>query len=144
MKDVADKLTELERRLSKEQGEFALFGLFEDDSGSPPSWDLLVSAPWIERDRPTAIRLISDGLKDVLAEDELLKLSRVLVIDKDDPSLGKLHKAMSVKHRVAKIENSNLFGLRIPSAFLITSSAEPFIEAAVVLDGDDSRNEEPR
>ena len=60
MKELLDRFIALEQTLTEEEGEFALFALFlrEDAeggisgySGYSAKWDLVVAAPWIERDR---------------------------------------------------------------------------------------------
>jgi len=120
MKEIAEKLKEQEQVMAKEKGPFDLFALFlrEDASGK---WDLVVAAEWIEKNKQEALKYISDILKKTLSQTELVKLSRISIIDESNPALGALQSAMSVEHGMADIKDSNFFGLQIKHAYLITS-----------------------
>lgn len=120
MKAFVEKLLQIEKRLSKEKGPFLLFALFLRDD-SPDLWDLLVSAAWIDKDKSTALRLISQRLHDIASPDEIVKLSRIVMIEKSNPALGAVQSAVHVEHGIEEIQSSNFFGLQIKHAFVITS-----------------------
>jgi hypothetical protein len=65
MKQVAEKLREIERALSKEKGALDLFALFLRED-APNVWDLVVAGEWIEKDRARAIREISKRVQKTL------------------------------------------------------------------------------
>jgi hypothetical protein len=50
MKEIAEKLRDLERELKDEKGPFAYFALVREGE-APDRWDLVVSAPWISANR---------------------------------------------------------------------------------------------
>ena len=66
MKEIAEKLRDLERELKDEKGPFAYFALVREGE-APDRWDLVVSAPWISADRMEGVRLIAERLKQKLA-----------------------------------------------------------------------------
>jgi hypothetical protein len=87
---------------------FALF-LRED---APDRWDLLVAAPWMPKSKNTALKYFSDKLVKTLNQKELLKLSRIVIIEPDDPSLSAIQEAMHVEHGLAEIKDSTFLGNR--------------------------------
>jgi hypothetical protein len=124
MKDVAEKLRQLERTLSEEKGPFNLFALFLRED-APDVWDLVVAAKWIEEDKPAALANISRRVRDSLRPDEITRISRVVVVERTDPSLKAITSAISVEHGIAEVANSTFFGLAIRHAFIITAELNP-------------------
>jgi len=120
MKKIAEKLKEQEQEMANEKGPFDLFALFLRED-APGKWDLVVAADWIERNKQEALQYISNALKTKLSQSELVKLSRISIIDESNPALGALQSAMQVEHGIAEIKDSNFFGLQIKHAYLITS-----------------------
>lgn len=123
MRDVAVKLIPIEKNISEEKGPFELFALFLREDG-PDFWDLLVSAPWISKDKESAIRLIAGRITKALTKEELVKLSRIVIIERDNPALEAINRAIDVKGGMAEISNSNFFGMQIKHAYIITSVKE--------------------
>jgi hypothetical protein len=124
MKELAEKLSGLERTLSAEKGPFNLFALFLRED-APDVWDLVVAARWIEEDRPAALLEISKRVRAFLRPDEITKISRVVVVERTDPALKAIASAISIDHGVAEIANSTFFGLAIRHAFIITAQRDP-------------------
>jgi hypothetical protein len=120
MKEVAEKLRKTEKALSEAKGPFDLFALFLRED-APDVWDLLVAGHWIEADKTKALRAISKRVQRDLSAEELKKISRIVIIDKNNPSLNAVTSALGVKHGLADVKNSNFFGLAIKEAFIITS-----------------------
>jgi hypothetical protein len=120
MKELVDRFKDLERRLSHEKGDFALFALFLRDD-AVDKWDLVVAAPWIESDRRAALPYITSEIQRTFEPDELTHLSRVVLVDETNPALDAINRAIKVKHGSADIQNSNFFGLQIKHGYIITS-----------------------
>lgn len=120
MKESIDKLLKIERELVFQKGKFTLFALFLREDAED-NWDLLVAAPWIEKDKTGALKYIATKLQKSLTPQELLKLSRIVIIDEDNPALNAIHKAIHIEHGSAEIKDSVFFGLPIKHAYLITS-----------------------
>lgn len=120
MKQIAEKLARAERDIAEEKGPFLLFALFLRED-APDLWDLLVSAPWITKNKEESLKYIAEKTRKVLEPDELLKLSRIVVIGQDNPALEALQKSMHVEHGMTEIQSSSFFGLQIKHAYLITS-----------------------
>ena len=120
MKEVAEKLKAKEQSMAEEKGPFALFALFLRED-APDKWDLVVAAEWINENKEIALKYIAKNIQDTLSQDELLSLSRIVIIDESNPALKAFHRAMQVEHTMAEIRDSNFFGLQIKHAYLITS-----------------------
>lgn len=123
MKEQAEKLRSAEKALSESKGHFDLFGLFLRKD-APDKWDLLISADWAREDKKAAIKCILEEIRKVLSDQELLMLSRLVVLDQDDMALKALRGATHVEHGLAEISNYNFLGLEIKHAYLITSMRE--------------------
>ncbi|MEK6409474.1 MAG: hypothetical protein AABN34_21325 [Acidobacteriota bacterium] len=120
MKEMVDRFVELERKLSAEKGDFALFALFLRDDALD-KWDLVVAAPWIESNRKTALDYVTNQIQAVFNPDEITRLSRVVLVDETNPALDAINRAISVQHGIADIQNSVFFGLQIKHGYIITS-----------------------
>jgi hypothetical protein len=120
MRVQAEKLQKVEEKLSKEKGEFELFALFLRED-APNKWDLLISSDWARENKKEAINFILKEIRKELSDQELLMLSRIIILDKDNPALQAIHSAMHVEHGLAEISDSSFFGLEIKHAYLITS-----------------------
>jgi hypothetical protein len=121
MKELLERFIELERRLSAEKGDFDLFALFLRED-SVDKWDLVVAAPWIESDRKTALSYITNKIQETLAPGELSALSRVVLVDLDNPGVRAVNEAVTIQHGpAAEIKDSNFFGLQIKHAYIVTS-----------------------
>lgn len=120
MTEITEKLRTLEQSIAAEKGNFLLFALFLRED-APDRWDLLVAAPWIPKNKNTALKYFSDKLIRTLSQKELLKLSRIAIIEPDEPALAAIQQAMHVEHSIAEIKDSNFFGMQIKHAYIITS-----------------------
>ncbi|TKJ47574.1 hypothetical protein CEE34_02905 [Candidatus Aerophobetes bacterium Ae_b3a] len=121
MKKFVEKLKQKEIEISQEKGDFALFALFLRGD-IQDKWDLLVAAPWIEKDKPRALKYIASIIQKSFMPDELLKIARIVIIDLNNPALRTIHQAVNVEHGSVNVVNCNFFGLNIKNAYLITSS----------------------
>jgi hypothetical protein len=132
MKQLVDKLVLLERDISTDKGEFVLFALFLREDALD-RWDLVVSAPWIEANKKEALDYLVSQLQPRLEPEELLFISRIVLIDKDNPALEAIHKSIKAEHSAVEVVNSNFFGLQIERAYIITSNRESAVANPVIL-----------
>ena len=120
MKEILQKLTAIEKETSAERGEYNLFALFlrEDSSNK---WDILVSANWINKNKENALKYLAQKIQKAFTPEELFQISRIVIIEENNPALPVLQQAVSIVHGAAEIKDSNFFGLQIKHAYLITS-----------------------
>jgi hypothetical protein len=123
MKEQVYKFQKVEKSLSESKGQFELFALFLRED-SPDKWDLLISSEWARANKKASINTIIKEIRKELTKQELLMLSRIIIIDKDNAALKAMHQGMRVEHGLAEISDSNFSGLAIKHAYLITSQRE--------------------
>ena len=125
MKDeTLEKIVSLEREVSDEKGEFSLFGLFlREDAQDEDKWDLLAAAPWVDVNKKEALEYLVEKIRKRLEPDELLSISRIVLLEKGNPILEAIHKAVNVKHGKVQMKNSNFSGVQITHACISASSA---------------------
>ena len=120
MKELLERFIFLERNLAEQRGPFALFALFLREDAQD-RWDLIVAAPWIETDRRSALTLLTNQIQKSLRPEELTQLSRVVLVDENNPALEAINSAVHVEHGAADVQDGDFFGLHIRRAFIITS-----------------------
>jgi len=123
MRTVAEKLLNLERQVTAEKGPFSLFALFLREDAQD-KWDLVVSAGWLEKNKEEGLSYLADSLRSILPSDDLVSLSKIVVVDQDDPALAAVHRALKAEHSVVEVKNCTFFGLEIKHAFIITSQRQ--------------------
>jgi hypothetical protein len=121
--ETLEKLTALEREISDEKGDFSLFGLFlREEAQDEDKWDLLVAAPWLDADKKQGLAYLAKEVQKRLEPDELLSISRIVVLERGNPTLEAIHRAVNVKHGKVEVRNNNFFGVQITQAYINTSS----------------------
>jgi hypothetical protein len=123
MREFAEKLRVVEREMSSERGDFLLFALFLREDASD-SWDLLVSAQWLEADKSEGLKYLASKVQSSGTAAELVKLSQIVIIGRDQPMLAAIQSAVCVEHGFSEISRNNFNGLRIDHAYIITSRRE--------------------
>lgn len=123
MRKILEKLTKLELTLANQEGPFDLFALFLREDGFD-KWDLVASAAWVEKDYDEALDCVTRKLDSLLSTEELLMISKVVLIDEFDERVKNIQKAITVEHRPTELREMNFFGLRIELAYVITSKVQ--------------------
>jgi len=121
MRQIAEKLVQLEKQIAEEKGPFLLFGLFLRED-APAVWDLVVSAHWLGGSRLESLRWLSQKLKEALEPRELVKLSRIVIIAPDNPGLKALQESVPAQHDVVHTRDCDVFEATTSQAYIITSS----------------------
>ncbi len=120
MKKLVEKLRDLELEISSEKGDFSFFGLFLRED-APNKWDLVVASPWIERNQKTSIEYLAKRLRSALTAEELVSLSRIVLMEEGNPALDAIFKVVSIEHGMGEISNSNFYDLAIRQGYVITA-----------------------
>jgi hypothetical protein len=111
------KLDRVLDSLETEHGPFVLAGLFMRED-SPGRWDLVVSAPWLQRSKLVALSEFVKHLSDSLGQEEVFSLSRIVTLNRTDPALHRiLHEVGTITQPVEKVGH-NLFGLPLQQAYI--------------------------
>jgi hypothetical protein len=132
MKKYIDEFIAIEREISEEKGSFELFALFlrEDTIGK---WDLLVAAPWLFKNKAKGLDYIVKKIQKKFKENEdpLIMLSRIVIIEKNNPALEDFLNTFNVEHNRSEVVDSNLFGLQIKHGYVITAKKVKYEEDKV-------------
>lgn len=89
MKDIIPKLKTIIKSLEEENGPLLFCGLFLRE-GVPERWDLIFSASWLFTDKMESYEIISSKLQESLTDAEFVPLSRIVILNKDDPVVSYL------------------------------------------------------
>ena len=102
------------REIAAVKGDFVLFALFMPvdatrmSAGDPSTWDLVVSAPWLDRGKLKTFGELVDLLKKSIGKRALLQLSGVQTVAGADPTVRFVLKNFPVKDGDRIIENADL------------------------------------
>jgi len=117
-----DRLRSVKEELEVPSGAFTLFALLLRDD-APGVWDLVVSAPWLDRDQHAGLKRVADVVSAKLAREELVELSRIVILEAGNPVLEALLSAVNVSGGgVMRVRDSNLAGLQIKEAFILKAA----------------------
>jgi len=120
MKEIIEKFLKIEQEISSEKGALYLFALFLRENAIDVS-DLLVAAPWIHNNKAEILKYVVGKVQKALTPKELVQLSRIVLIEKDNPILKDIQSTVHTKQGFVEITDSNFSGLAIKHAYLITS-----------------------
>jgi hypothetical protein len=120
MKELLEKLLTLGRKNSDERGDFILFALFLREDAED-RWDLVISASWLDAKKKESFEYLAGQLKFTLNIQELLIISRIVILDQENPGLDAIARALHAEHSIVEVRDSNFFGLQIKHAYIITS-----------------------
>lgn len=101
------------REIAAKKGDFTLFALFRRADAPFGNWDLVVSAPWLERDTLKATSEVVNLLVDTIGRNAMTQFARVEVIHEDNPTLKFMLTNLPVDDGELRIQSTDLFGLDI-------------------------------
>ncbi|MCI0696803.1 hypothetical protein L0337_32965 [candidate division KSB1 bacterium] len=111
------KLISLLNEITAEKGELTLFGLFLRED-APNVWDLVVAAPWIEKNRSKALHYIVEKIKAHLTMPELLSLSKVVILESINPLLKAILDAIPPGQDQVEWQNVTFINLELARAYI--------------------------
>lgn len=123
MKDIIKKLIEIERDSAAEKGDYKLFALFlrEESIGR---WDIVVYSEWAYLDYPNSQSYLAKKIQNSLSADEIIQISRVVVLEQADLELPDFIQNMNVQHGVAMIKDEEFLGQQIERGYIITANTQ--------------------
>lgn len=121
VEEFVEKLASLEKEISREKGSFDLFAVFLRED-VPDRWDVVVSAKWLERDEKDGLEYLVEKFKSVLTADEIKRISRIVLLDRQNPGVKKITSEFRVRHKPSLIEKQRFFeSVDIERGYVITS-----------------------
>jgi len=108
------------REIAANRGNFTLFALLMR-ADVPGTWDLVVSAPWLESGKLRATSEFVRLLAQSIGEESLQQFSRVLALNSADAPLKFILENIPVEDGEIRIENTDLLGMQIEEAIILRS-----------------------
>lgn len=103
--------------IAAKRGHFTLFAkLMRSDA--PGTWDLVVSAPWLEKGQLKATSELVELLSDSIGEEALHDFSRIATVGKDHPTVKFILANLPVDDGELRVQSTDLFGLQIDEAVI--------------------------
>ena len=106
--------------IAAKRGDFTLFALLMRADG-PGTWDLVVSAPWLESRKLRATSEFVRLLAQSIGEESLQQFSRVLALNSADAPLKFILENIPVEDGEIRIENTDLLGMQIKEGIILRS-----------------------
>jgi len=119
-----EKLIAVLNEITAEKGEPHLFGLFLRRE-APNVWDLFIASPWLEKDIRKALAYLADKVKAHLTFDELLSLSRIVILESHYPLLQAIFDAIPAGKEQAVFRNVDFLGLEIRRGYVLKAKRPP-------------------
>lgn len=120
MKEIIEKFIFIEKELADEKGSFVLFALFEREDALNKQ-DVVISARWLGKNKKETLKFIIDRINSKLASEELIKLSRVVLLEPTDDIVKSVNNAIQIEHGNAELVNVIFNGILIKHAHIVTS-----------------------
>jgi len=118
--DIDNLVAASRKALAKclERGDVRFFGLMLPDE-SDALWDIVVSAAWMDGDVSAGIRAVSGLMMEFAGPDDMLWVSRVVVLGANYPYLRALLGAFSVMDGEAHVKESFINGVSVKEAYVL-------------------------
>ena len=118
---LVEKLLDIEARIKLEAGSLVLFALIERDD-APGKWDLVVSAAWAKERQKDLLNRIALQVRNNLTWEEKVMLSRILILDPQDPFVRAINNMFKdVDHGRKRFSNFLVNGISIKDSYIMTS-----------------------
>lgn len=111
------RLRKAMEEIASKKGDFILFALLMR-ANAPGTWDLVVSAPWLEGGKLKSMNEFVRLLTPLIGKESLRQLARVEVLDRDAPPLKYILERFSNEDRELRVQSMDLLGLRIQEAII--------------------------
>jgi len=117
---LLNKFCQVERQLSEQKGPFKLFALIELEE-VPGQWDVVMSSKELpDRDMET-LRFVVNKIYAIVSKKEIVKVSRVILLNVDEPFVTEMEQFLSKIHNPTEIFNCEIDHLKIKQAHIIVS-----------------------
>src|SRR5262249_30012541 len=103
-----------------EKGAFEFFGLLLREE-APNRWDLVLAAPWLKPHNLKSLEFIADHLRSILKLEEMVMLSRIVILGPDSPVLDPLLEEFHVEHGLVQARHVEFAGMGFRHVYVITA-----------------------
>jgi hypothetical protein len=121
MKNIIEKLRELEQKLAEEYGDFALFAIFQREEAPKNKLDIVVSAAWFGEDDKQTLKFMIDNIQSTLTREEMLMLSKVVVLHPSELFVRDIVNDIQVEHGATEFTYRDFNGMLMKHAYIVTA-----------------------
>jgi hypothetical protein len=104
--------------IAARKGDFTLFALFRR-ADALGMWDLVVSAPWLERGKLKALGELVELLAQSIGKESIGQFSRVETVPSNNPTVKLILDNTPVTDGERHLQSTDLFGLQIREAIIL-------------------------
>lgn len=124
MNEKIEKLKSVIKELEKENGPLLICALFLRE-GILEEWDLILSGSWLNTAEMQSYKIVSSKLQNTLSDSELVQISRVVILNSDDPVVSYLQALETITNGGFKELRTDIlsekFKFTIKRAYLLRS-----------------------
>jgi hypothetical protein len=133
MKELLDKLKNVQTEIAQERGNVALFAIFEREGGLA-RWDLIVAAPWAAEGLRRSIDYIIKKLREQMTLAEFLQISQVVPLLPSAPFVKTVQEMVGEVDGLKELPGFEFDGMELKRGYVLLShpehQAEPRAEMA--------------
>lgn len=119
MKQIVQKLIQIEKESSQEMGDYTFFALFLRENAAN-RWDIVVASKWINENKSAALGYLTKKLQDALDITEIAKISHIAILDNDLFEVPEFLEDFAVQHGSARFKDEEFSGQQIERGYVIT------------------------
>ena len=108
--------------IAAKKGEFTFFAMLRR-TDSPGTWDLVVSAPWLEAGKLKAVSELVKMLSDSIGEGSLREFSRIATVSGDEPAVRFILDNLPVDDGEFRAQSTELLALDIEDGIIFRAMA---------------------
>jgi hypothetical protein len=127
MNETIEKLKAVIKSLEHEKGPLMICALFLRED-SLDKWDLIIAGSWLNPKEMHSYQTVSSKLQQLLNDSELVQLSRVVILEPDDPVVSFLLDLETIKNggykELSTETLSEKFRFVIKKAYLLRSQKQ--------------------
>jgi hypothetical protein len=124
MNEIIEKLKVVIKNLEQKRGPLLIYALFLRED-SLEKWDIIIAASWLNPKEMESYKTVSNELQEFLSASELVQISRIVLLNQDDPIVSFLLDLETVKnggYKELPVETlSDKFRFTIKRAYLLRS-----------------------
>ncbi len=120
MSTFIKKFFPIERAIAIEKGDFKLFALFERED-IQGIWDIVLAADWLPGNEMKSLKYVFGKIRAVLDKKEFLKISKVVLLDVNEPFVKELQNLLEDYHNPSVFTNAVINGMSIKTGYIIIS-----------------------
>ena len=120
------KLKTLATDVVANRGDILFFALALRDKPMV-DWDLLLAAPWAERNDRAIIAYVYEKMTDQLTQEELASIGRVIILDSHHPDIPYFSSLLRSTDEVIELANLEVLGVELDKLVIIPTHSEPVL-----------------